>query len=111
MPPLKLIPDGAWICANCRRETRSMLSSQDEMSCEIEHQKESVNGGGDFVENEKSNANMNGAILSPNDKLASEDNELDGVAGSRKRKVEKSSGLFADGIRHVLFKRKVDLTN
>ncbi|KAL9189308.1 hypothetical protein ACHAXT_011798 [Thalassiosira profunda] len=32
-PPLQSIPDGSWHCGNCRRDTRSMLSSQDEMSC------------------------------------------------------------------------------
>ncbi|KAL7535320.1 hypothetical protein ACHAXR_010414, partial [Thalassiosira sp. AJA248-18] len=32
-PPLESIPDGTWNCGNCKRETRSMLSSQDEMSC------------------------------------------------------------------------------
>lgn len=32
VPPLESIPDGAWLCASCRRETRSMLSSQDGMS-------------------------------------------------------------------------------
>ena len=110
VPPLKSIPDGAWICVNCRRETRSMLSSQDEMSCEMEQPKDSVNGGDNFVEKEKSHADINGSISSPNNTRASEDN-IDGVAGSRKRKVEKLSGSFADGIRHVLFKRKIDSTD
>lgn len=32
-PPLQSIPDGTWVCGNCKRETRSMVSSQDEMSC------------------------------------------------------------------------------
>ena len=32
-PPLESIPDGTWNCGNCKRETRSMLSSHDEMSC------------------------------------------------------------------------------
>jgi len=32
-PPLASIPDGTWNCGNCKRETRSMMSSQDEMSC------------------------------------------------------------------------------
>ena len=36
-PPLANIPDGTWNCGNCKRETRSMLSSQDEMSCSTDH--------------------------------------------------------------------------
>ena len=36
-PPLESIPDGTWNCVNCKRETRSMLSSQDEISCTAEH--------------------------------------------------------------------------
>ena len=32
-PPLQSIPDGTWACGNCKRETRSMLSSQDDVSC------------------------------------------------------------------------------
>ncbi|KAL7545608.1 hypothetical protein ACHAWF_008952 [Thalassiosira exigua] len=31
-PPLDVIPEGTWNCFNCKRETRSMLSSQDETS-------------------------------------------------------------------------------
>eukprot|EP00571_Detonula_confervacea_P010382 CAMPEP_0172302104 /NCGR_PEP_ID=MMETSP1058-20130122/3859_1 /TAXON_ID=83371 /ORGANISM="Detonula confervacea, Strain CCMP 353" /LENGTH=552 /DNA_ID=CAMNT_0013012461 /DNA_START=38 /DNA_END=1696 /DNA_ORIENTATION=- len=37
-PPLESIPDGTWVCGNCKRETRSMLSSQDEMSCGMDQQ-------------------------------------------------------------------------
>jgi len=36
-PTLESIPDGTWNCVNCKRETRSMLSSQDEISCSTEH--------------------------------------------------------------------------
>ena len=54
-PPLERIPDGTWICVNCRRETRSMLSSQDEMSIEMRSQGSAnglTNGEGDFAEQE-----------------------------------------------------------
>ena len=32
-PPLASIPDGAWYCGNCKRDTRSMMSKEDEVGC------------------------------------------------------------------------------
>jgi hypothetical protein len=66
LPPLESIPDGTWICGNCRRETRSMLSSQDEMSCGTDQHEGgdvSMNGGNDFAEKEMGNDFMLGGAV------------------------------------------------
>ncbi len=92
LPPLESIPEGTWICGNCRRETRSMLSSQDEMSYGTDqHQGSadvSVNGGVDFSEKEIGDGVMNEVSLSRDDKSDAEDTALEGAGDTRKRKSD-----------------------
>jgi hypothetical protein len=78
MPPLESIPDGTWICGNCRRETRSMLSSQDE-SCGT-----SMNGGNDFAEKEMGDDFQDDNKLDAGDHIV-----LEGADDTRKRKFRR----------------------
>ena len=95
LPPLESIPDGTWICGNCRRETRSMLSSQDEMSCGTDQHEGgddvSMNDGDDFAEKEMGNHFMGGASLSQDDKTldAGDHIVLEGADDTRKQKFRR----------------------
>jgi len=87
MPPLESIPDGTWICGNCRRETRSMLSSQDEMSCGTDQHEGgdvSMNGGNDFAEKEMGDDFQDDNKLDAGDHIV-----LEGADDTRKRKFRR----------------------
>ena len=94
LPPLESIPDGTWICGNCRRETRSMLSSQDEMSCGTDQHEGgdvSMNDRDNFAEKEMGNHFMGGDSLSQDDKTldAGDHIVLEGAGDTRKRKFRR----------------------
>ena len=50
-PPLESIPDGTWNCFNCKRGTRSMMSSQDEMSASTADRNQAEESDDTSVEN------------------------------------------------------------
>lgn len=92
-PPLASIPDGNWACGNCKRETRSMLSSQDENSCGTDQQANegsvdaSMEGAEGSVRMEKKNAGTEESDYSRDAEVETKDVASDG-AGENGNKLE-----------------------
>jgi len=93
-PPLESIPDGAWACGNCKRETRSMLSSQDEMSCGTNQnpaegpEGAAVKGAGDEpMDKLVSESGTEGSGDDKERRLESDEAETNGLGNGLKRKI------------------------
>lgn len=85
-PVLAAIPDGTWNCGNCRRDTRSMISSQDEMSCKSDQPAE---------------ASVDTSVEAPGEVASKEsdiinDGSTDGAENGNKRKIEVVTGSSQD---------------
>ncbi|KAL3786167.1 hypothetical protein ACHAW5_008784 [Stephanodiscus triporus] len=95
-PPLESIPDGTWICGNCRRETRSMMSSQDEMICGTDHPfhvrsaDASTDIGGHISRKELSDFEDIGSAFPRDEEVKSDDFATVGV--TRKRNFKSGHG-------------------
>ena len=109
-PPLQSIPDGTWVCGNCRRDTRSMLSSQDETSLTDQQQPmdTSVEGAASIEDKDaaassnepRDDAEANADADNINGKLTSapskRDTTLKGEEGDLDHKPESDDTRFGD---------------